>query len=154
MAESDIKEILSSEYSEDMVYSVYRHCMEKCGWEPSSLEEGSIRDLCLCLLFKDEVDGGGLAAFFYNYAGDMAHETLEALNKVDEGSAKLLAEGIKCFPRGIVPKDIDKRNVLFNRLSGRDEAKMEKLSGVVIDDSFCRKCYDFIMAHKGDFLCF
>jgi hypothetical protein len=79
-----------------------------------------------------EVANGGFDQFFWNYSGDTAHETLEALQAIGAPqAAALVREAIACFPGGKVPSSREERERLLESMG---EAPREKWSQ--LDDRF------------------
>jgi hypothetical protein len=71
------------------------------------------------------VDNGGMISFFYNHEAEYFSETIESLKELKhEKIIKLMKKIAKLFPKGIVPKNIDKRNEIINNIQDR---KYEKL---------------------------
>ena len=146
-----VNRIVSQGFSADALYEAYQYFMGGCDWEPSHMKPGIARDFCLCIGFKDAVDDGGIASFFYNYSGDMAAETLSALNKFDPETAKVLADAINCFPGGVVPKNIDERNRLLDEFDDATAERFEKLNDLYLDDDYYKKIFGYIAEHKNEF---
>ena len=148
----DIGEILSREYADSVIADAYGYCMEKCGWDPSALEAGSVRDFLLCVLFEEEVANGGISQFLSNSSGDMAEETVLALEKIGEPkTATMLREVLRRFPNSVVPKNRDARNDLMEQF---DENELDKFDQTLWEHSLFQSCYTFLQSHKNDFLCF
>ena len=80
----DIQEILSREYSDNVVVDAYEYCMRKCNWDPSTLKESCVKDFLLCNVFDGEVGNGGISQFLSSSSGDMAEETVSSMEKIDE----------------------------------------------------------------------
>ena len=152
--ELDIHEILSREYSENVIIDVYEYCMRKCNWNPSVLKDGSIKDFLLCVLFEAEVAYGGMSQFLSDSSGDMCEETLTALKKLDDKYASILTEALKCFPDGIAPKDRNLRNGQMDQFNESIVNRIDELDQIAYEHGMSRKEYDFLMAHKSDFLAF
>ena len=151
----DIGEILSREYSDNVVVDAYEYCMRKCEWDPSTLEAGSIRDFLLCVLFEGEVANGGISQFLSNSSGDMAEETVLAIEKIGEPeTATMLCEVLQCFPNGVAPKDRDARNDLMEQFDEKVEEEFDKFDQTLMKHSLSQSCYTFLQSHKNDFLCF
>lgn len=151
----DIQEILSREYSDSVVADAYEYCMRKCEWNPSMLSESNVRDFLLCILFVGEVNNGGIFQFLSNSSGDMAEETVSALENVGEHKiAKLLKEALQYFPNGVVPKDCDVRNALMEQFDETVEEQFDKSDQIIWNHDFSQSCYKFLQAHKNDFLYF
>ncbi len=72
------------------------------------------RVLCLAYLFDKEVGNGSFDQFFFNSAGNEAHETVEALQTIGAAkTAALLQTAIAVWPDQTVPKDWEtRRNVI------------------------------------------
>lgn len=153
--EPDIKEIISREYSDSVVVDAYEYCMRKCEWDPSTLSGGNVREFLLCVLFEDEINNGGISQFLSNSSGDMAEETISALEKIGEPEiAKLLREALKCLPNGTAPKDRDARNDLMDQFDEKVEERFDKLDRIIWEHSLSQSCYTFLQEHKNGFLCF
>lgn len=153
--ELDIMEILSREYSDSVVVDAYEYCMRKCGWDPSILKAGNVRDFLLCVLFEGEIANGGISQFLSNSSGDMAEETILALEKIGEPDiAKLLRKTLQCFPNGAVPKDCDARNDLIEQFDEKVEAQFDEFDRILWNHSLSQSCYRFLQSHKNDFICF
>ena len=152
--ELDIHEILSREYSENVVIDAYEYCMRKCNWDPSVLKDGSIKDFLLCVVFDGEVGNGGISQFLSDSSGDMCEETLTALKKLDDEYANLLIEALKYFPDGIAPKDRNLRNDLMDQFNESIINRIDELDQIAYEHEMSRKVYDYLMAHKSDFLDF
>ncbi len=154
--ELDINEILSREYSTGAVTDAYEYCMRKCNWDPSTLTDSNVRDFLLCLVFMGEVDNGGVIQFLSNSSGDMAAETVKALQRIDNRVADSLTEALKYFPDGIAPRNRDERNALIDQFEEDIEKRLDELDGAVyeVEVNIDRQCYEFIQAHKNDFLKF
>lgn len=151
----DIQEILSREYSDNVVIDAYEYCMRKCKWDPSILSGGNVRDFLLCILFEGEVNNGGISQFLSDSSGDMAEETILTLEKVGEHKiAKLLREALQCFPNGVAPKDCDTRNNLMEQFDGKVEEQFNKFDQILWEHSLSQSCYTFLQKHKNDFLSF
>lgn len=153
--ELDIGEILSREYSDGVIVDAYEYCMRKCEWDPSTLETGNVRDFLLCVLFEGEVAGGGVAQFLSNSSGDMAEETVLALEKIGEPkTATMLREVLRRFPNSVVPKNRDARNDLMEQFDEKVEEEFDKFDRTLWEHSLSQSCYTFLQSHKNDFLCF
>ena len=151
----DIGEILSREYSDSVVVDAYEYCMRKCEWDPSTLEASNIRDFLLCVLFEGEIANGGISQFLSNSSGDMAEETVMALERINEPkTANLLRETLQCFPNGAVPKDCDARNGLMEQFDEKVEEQFDQFDRILWEHSLSQSCYTFLQSHKNDFLCF
>ena len=150
----DIREILSKAYSENVVIDAYEYCMKKCGWEPSVLEDGNVKDFLLCMLFQAEVDNGGISQFFFNSAGNQSRETVAALKRVDEESARILTAALQCFPDGVAPRDRQTRNDLMDQFDEETVDRLEDLENVMSEHNSYKMYYDFLQQHKEDFLNF
>ncbi len=150
----DIQEILSREYSEDAVIDAYEYCMKKCDWDPSVLADGNIKDFLLGMLFQAEVDNGGISQFFFNSAGDQSRETVAALTKIDAESARILSEALKCFPDSVAPTDHNVRNGLMDQFDDETVERLEGLEQTIDAHNSYRKFFDFLQAHREDFLRF
>lgn len=75
-----------------------------------------------------EINNGGFSQFFYNSAGNIAHELIAALEKV--GSIFILGlvkSAVSEFPDGIVPRDSVKRQKLLKQIEDKSSDKWEKL---------------------------
>lgn len=153
--ELDIGEILSREYSDSVLVDAYEYCMRKCEWSPSTLEAGAVRDFLLCVLFEGEVANGGISQFLSNSSGDMAEETVSAIEKIGESeTATMLRKVFQCFPNGIVPRDCDDRNNLMEQFDEKVEAQFDQFDQILWEHSLSQSCYTFLQCHKNDFLCF
>ena len=153
--ELDIQEILSREYSDSVVVDAYEYCMRKCEWFPSTLEAGNVRDFLLCVLFESEVANGGVIQFLSNNSGNMAEETVLAIEKIGETeTATMLREVLQCFPNGVAPKDRVARNDLMEQFDEKVEEKFEKFDRILWEHSLSQSCYTFLQSHKIGFLCF
>lgn len=150
--ELNIREILSKAYSEDVVHDVYDYCMRKCDWNPFVLEDGNVKDFLLCMLFQNEVDNGGICQFFFNSSGDLSSETKAALKRIDPEAAGVLHKAINCFPDGVVPEDREIRNNLMDQFDEETAERLESLDGELFAHNRTKLCYDFLQAHKEDFL--
>ena len=151
----DIQEIFSREYSDSVVSDAYEYCMRKCGWSPSTLEAGNVKDFLLCVLFENEVANGGVAQFLSNSSGDMAEETVFAIEKIGESKiATMLHEVLQCFPNGVAPNVCDTRNDLIEQFDGKAEEMFDKFDQILWEHSLSQSCYTFLQSHKNDFLCF
>ena len=151
----DIGEILSREYSDSVVVDAYEYCMRKCEWDPSTLNAGNVRDFLLCVLFEGEVANGGISQFLSNSSGDMAEETVLAIEKIGEPeTATMLREVLQCFPNGVVPKDRDARNGLMEQFDEKVEEAFDKFDRILLEHSLSQSCYTFLQSHKKDFLRF
>lgn len=68
---------------------------------------------------------GGIISFFYNHEGNYYLETIESLKILkQEKVIKLLEKSAKIFPKGVVPKDIVKRNEIIEKIPDGKYAKM------------------------------
>lgn len=152
--ELDIHEILSREYSDNVVVDAYEYCMRKYNWDPSVLENGSIKDFSLCILFQGEVDNGGVSQFLSSSSGDMYEETVTALKKIDKEFASLLIETLNCFSDGVVPRNCERRNDLIERFDEITNEHLLDLDKIAYDHNNYQKYYDFLQANKNDFLNF
>ena len=153
--ELDIGEILSREYSDNVIVDAYEYCMRKCEWDPSTLETGNVRNFLLCVLFEGEVANGGISQFLSNSSGDMAEETVLAIEKIGEPeTATMLREVLQCFPNGVAPKDRDARNDLMEQFDEKVEERFDKFDCTLMEHSLFQSCYTFLQSHKNDFLCF
>ena len=86
------------------------------------------RDLFLAWTYPGEVDNGGHASFFYNHAGEFAHETVQALHNVGAPEfAAILSKAIDLFPERHVPRDIEECNEVFNTFSDEAGEMLEQL---------------------------
>ena len=151
----DIGEILSREYSDSVVVDAYEYCMRKCEGDPSTLDAGNVRDFLLCVLFEGEVANGGISQFLSNSSGDMAEETVLAIEKIGEPeTATMLREVLQCFPNSIVPKNRDARNNLMEQFDEKVEEACDKFDRILWEHSLLQSCYAFLQSHKNDFLCF
>ena len=151
----DIGEILSREYSDSAVVDAYEYCMRKCEWDPFTLDAGNVRDFLLCVLFEGEVANGGISQFLFNSSGDMAEETVLALEKIGEPeTATLLREVLQRFPNGVAPKDRDARNDFLEQFDEKVEEEFDKLDWALMEHRLSQSCYTFLQSHKNDFLCF
>lgn len=151
----DIQEILSREYSDNVVIDAYEYCMRKCKWEPSTLNDGNVRDFLLCVLFEGEIDNGGIYQFLSDSSGNMTKETVLALENIGEVEiARLLRDALQCFPNGTVPKDCDARNALMEQFDERAEEQFNKFDQIIWEHSVFQNCHKFLKAHENDFLYF
>lgn len=150
----DIKEILLREYSDNVVVDAYEYCMRKCNWDPSTLEESSVKVFLLCIVFVGEVGNGGISKFLSSSSGDMAEETVLAMEKIDKPMSKLLRKALQCFPDGIAPKDCDKRNALMKQFNEETEKHLDELDRIAWEHDISQNCYEFLQANKNDFLFF
>jgi len=65
-----------------------------------------------------EVNNGGFDQFFFNSAGDNAHETVEALKIIGAfHTANIVQNAINKFPNNIVPKDRYERQDILEKVS-------------------------------------
>ena len=148
----DMEEILSREYSADVIIDAYEYCMRKCEWNPESINSTSVKDFLLCVLFMGEVDNGGIAQFLFNNSGDLTSETIEALKRIDEEYAGALISASQFFPDGIVPKDCEKRNEIMDSFDDEINERFEELDEKVFERDITQGLFDYIHAHETDFL--
>jgi len=69
-----------------------------------------------------DVNQNGFDGYFFNSAGDFAHETLDALKAI--GSKiyyEILKNAINVFPNSIVPKDRNERQELLFEITKRND---------------------------------
>ena len=151
----DIREILSGKDPYDVVSDAYRYCMDKCAWMPSGLADGAVRDVLLCVLFEDEVLNGGVGQFFANGSGDMAQETVLALERIGNArAAGLLKEALRSFPGGQAPKDREARNAQMDDFDEATVQQLEQFTSLIEACGIRQSCYPFLMANKDAFLAF
>jgi hypothetical protein len=82
------------------------------------------------------VDNGGMISYFYNHEAEYYLETIESLREIkQEKIIKLLKKQAKIFPKGIVPKNINKRNEIINNIPDKKVGKVDKM-GEKIDNDF------------------
>ena len=149
----DIGEILSRDPSDNVVIDAHEYCMRKCGYDASKLDNSCVRDFVLCMIFAGEVDNGGLRQFFSNSSGDMSEETLAALGKINPQSADILEEAMACFPDGNVPKDRELRNEIMDMFDDKANERLDELDRRFYEQTeFSAQLYDFLMAHKNEFM--
>jgi len=68
-------------------------------------------------MLEGQVNNGGFDQYFFNSSGDYAHETLEALERINAPQMRnILDEAIKSFPITPVPKDTEKRRKFMEDL--------------------------------------
>ena len=108
--ELDIEEILSRDYSPNVIIDAYEYCMRKCSWDVSQMQNSTVKVFLLCIIFQGEVENGGITQFLSNSSGNMTSETIDALKRIDEVYADLLIKAAHCFPEGIVPKKQERYN--------------------------------------------
>jgi len=148
----NIEEILSRDFSENVIVDAYEYYMRKCNWNPELINCPCVKDYLLCVLFIGEVDNGGVSQFLFNSSGDLTFETIEALQRIDEGYAEALISATQCFPGGMVPKDLETRNKIMDAFDDDTRKKLEELDNCLIGRDISQKLYDFIHMHEMDFL--
>lgn len=149
----DIREILSEDYSDDVLVDAYEYCMRKCSWDPATLPDSNVRDFLLSMLFQNEVENGGISQFLSNSSGDMCSETVSALKKIDANAAETLLKALDRFPNGIAPKDREMRNDLMDQMDEETIQYFDELDQTLFEQD--TKAYvDFIHLHKDEFLRF
>lgn len=84
------------------------------------------KNIFLVWCYPAAINDGGHASFFYNSYGDFAKETVQALRDIGARDyADILERAIDQFPMQEVPRDIVKRNEVFNSLSEVNHQAME-----------------------------
>jgi hypothetical protein len=78
------------------------------------------------------VENGGMISCFYNSLCDYYVEIIEDLKELKHDKIiKLMKEIGKMFPKGIVPKDIEKRNKIISSWpDGKYDKKLTKIDNV------------------------
>ena len=148
----DIEEILSRDFSENVIIDVYEYFMRKCNWNPELINCTCVKDFLLCVLFVGEVDNGGISQFLSNNSGDLTIETIEALKRIDKEYAEVLISAMQIFPKGVVPRDRETRNKIMDAFDDDTGKKLDELDNCLIGRDLSQKLYDFIHTHEMDFL--
>ena len=148
--ELDISEILSREDTSNVLLDAYEYCMRKCNWNVSQLEDGCVKDFLLGMLFRSEMDNGGIAQFFFNSSGNMASETVDALKRIDPECAELLVRALQCFPDGIAPVDQDERNQIMDRFDDDADALLESIDQAYFEADDDQKYLEYLQENKSE----
>ncbi len=118
----------------------------------------SPKDYTSFLLYtlQGEVGNGGTEQFFFN-AGQLAVDTVAALQAIGAvRAAKLLSEICRCFPEGVLGKDVDEIREEYGRLppmffelcSRFDVALMGSAdSGYILDEDIAGLLFTYLSKH-------
>ena len=148
----DIEEILSRDFSENVIIDAYEYFMRKCNWNPELINCTCVKDFLLCVLFVGEVGNGGISQFLSNNSDDLTIETIEALKRIDKEYAEVLISAMQIFPKGAVPRDCETRNKIMDAFDDDTGKKLHELDNCLIGRDLSQKLYDFIHTHEMDFL--
>ncbi len=148
----DIEEILSRDFSENVIIDAYEYFMRKCNWNPELINCTCVKDFLLCVLFVGEVGNGGISQFLSNNSDDLTIETIEALKRIDKEYAEVLISAMQIFPKGAVPRDCETRNKIMDAFDDDTGKKLDELDNCLIGRDLSQKLYDFIHTHEMDFL--
>lgn len=143
---SKIDKVLSIEDETEKVIEIGQLLWDKSknddNFESLNLEEKTVLYI---EMLEGQVNNGGFDQYFFNSSGDYAHETLEALERINAPQMRsILDEAIKSFPITPVPKDTEKRRKYMDdlpesvidsweRLDNKFYEYPESLAGLVIE---------------------
>ena len=112
------------------------------GLETPSLFE---RIVYLVWCYPAAINDDGHASFFYNSYGEFALETVQALRTLDSPDyAAILERTIAQFSEGRIPRDIEERNGVFDRISDVRHEAMEDCDRAFFelgDDELLRRLF-------------
>lgn len=138
----------------DMVALVYRDDPRRADLDRLG---SSARTLYCTGVFLGELINGGVSQFLSNSSGNHAHETLEALRRIDSGAGvALLEQALTLFPGGAAPTDRRQRCDLLFAFEERDPRFLEDLSSHFLRDEattladFNARELAFLRTHQGD----
>lgn len=124
-----IDRILSMEDESDAAILLFEWLSQKAGdsghYDRLNEEEQAV---VLVLLFEGEINNGGFDQFFFNSSGDLAHETLLALHRIQAPeTATILHEAMEAFPASPIPKDTGARRLLMEDLPSTISEEWDEL---------------------------
>jgi hypothetical protein len=124
MLEQWLKGILEKEQLLNKLYIKY-YSQADYGGNLSAITE-SQQKFCFAYEFVKEVNTGGFDQYFFNAAGDHAHQTVEALQSIGATqSAALLQLAISVWPGQQVPQDWQTRRDVQEEIQEEAEATWE-----------------------------
>ena len=101
-----------------------------------------------------EVNNGGFNQFFFNSAGEFAHETVTALRAIGAfKTANVVLKAISVWPYQQVPKDRSKRRMMMEEMSERASIVWEECDEkfYVYEDKIGSLLLEYVKMNRSDF---
>ena len=126
-----------------------------CLWDIPEAELSTPQQVFLRVwAVKGEVDNGGFEQFFFNSAGDRAHQTVKALREIGARSTAHVVEQACSFfgPKGPPPIQ-EARQVVLAKIYPHAEATWTRLEGEFYSDPdrLDRKLVESVIENKDHF---
>jgi hypothetical protein len=105
-------------------------------------------------ILEAEINNGGFDQFFYNSSGDYAYEALQSLNEVGaKKTANLISEAYKMFPKNPIPKQVESRQILLEKVSKETSEKWNELEDMFYkqDENIQKLLLEYVRKNKLDF---
>ena len=114
----DLEKLLSSEDLNGSVIGLDNYISAFCDYG-DSLDKlsNSQKTFFFNQNLEREINNGGFNQFYFNSAGDFAHETIESLKAIGaHKTAEIVKKANDQFPKGIVPSDRAVRQELLEKI--------------------------------------
>jgi len=151
----DIDELLTAENENNSIIALDDYICGLCiyGDDLSHLSEAQ-RNFYYIQELEREVNNGGFNQYFFNSAGDYAHETIIALNAIGANrTATILQQAIDEFPDQSVPKYRSERQHILVQIEVQSDPVWEELDQQFFnyEDNLNSLNIQYIKANRNSF---
>ena len=148
-----VKNILKNKNGQDAIIEIDNLLSPIFYSNPEKLSSKE-QQIVLIEELEREINNGGFNQFFYNSAGDYAHETIAALREVKSVKfLKTMESAVSLFPDSKVPRNRNEREKILERIENDANPEWDRLDSEFLeyDEDIYSLLIDFIQKNIKDF---